>query len=83
MKIRNIPEVGCHILLARCIGNHNPSLPRCIGVSKHTIISVENGRNKLSKNLDKRIQLATGAQILDKKFRFGFPSIPPPKAAIS
>ena len=41
-----------------------------VGVSKHTIISVENGRNQLSPKLVKRIQIATGAQILDDKFRF-------------
>jgi len=41
-----------------------------VGVSKHTIISVENGRNQLSKNLARRIQIATGARILDGKLRF-------------
>ena len=41
-----------------------------VGVSKHTIISVENGRNQLSPNLVKRIRIATGAQISNDKFRF-------------
>ena len=35
-----------------------------IGVSKHTIISVENGRNRLSPKLTRRIQIATGANLL-------------------
>ena len=38
-----------------------------IGVSKHTIISVENGRNELSRNLAQRIQVATGASLLQNK----------------
>jgi len=34
-----------------------------LGVSKHTIISVENGRNRLSPKLTRRIRIATGAPI--------------------
>ena len=34
-----------------------------IGVSIHTVISVENGRNQLSENLARRIEIATGADL--------------------
>lgn len=54
----------------KIIGKSQSQFAALVGVSKHTIISVENGRNKLSKNLARRIQIATGAQILDGKFRF-------------
>lgn len=41
-----------------------------LGVSKDTIISVENGRNQLSWNLAKRIYIATGANLLKDLFPF-------------
>ena len=56
--------------IRKIIGKSQSQFAALVGVSKHTIISVENGRNKLSKNLARRIQIATGAQILDGKFRF-------------
>jgi len=52
------------------IGKSQSQFAAMVGVSKHTIISVENGRNKLSRNLAKRIQLATGANIGDENFEF-------------
>ena len=62
--------------LRKIIGKSQSQFAAMVGVSKHTIISVENDRNKLSKNLARRIQLATGARILDKNFRFEFTNIP-------
>ena len=56
--------------LRKTIGKSQSQFAAMIGVSKHTIISVENGRNKLSKNLASRIQMATGAEISDERLRF-------------
>ena len=55
--------------IRKIIGKSQSQFAALVGVSKHTIISVENGRNELSKNLTRRIYIATGAQILDGKFR--------------
>jgi DNA-binding XRE family transcriptional regulator len=56
--------------LRKTIGKSQSQFAAMIGVSKHTIISVENGRNKLSRNLARRIQMATGAEILDETLSF-------------
>jgi DNA-binding XRE family transcriptional regulator len=56
--------------LRKTIGKSQTQFAAMIGVSKHTIISVENGRNQLSPKLAKRIQAATGAEILDVNIRF-------------
>jgi DNA-binding XRE family transcriptional regulator len=56
--------------LRKVIQKSQSQFAAMIGVSKHTIISVENGRNKLSKNLARRIRIATGAKILEDKFEF-------------
>src|SRR5450759_2103801 len=53
--------------LRHLIGKSQSHFAAMIGVSKHTIISVENGRNELSRNLAKRIQVATGASLLQNK----------------
>jgi DNA-binding XRE family transcriptional regulator len=52
------------------IGKSQSQFAALVGVSKHTIISVENGRNQLTKKLTRRIQLATGAIISDGHIRF-------------
>lgn len=41
-----------------------------LGVSKHTIISVENGRNGLTPNLARRMYIATGVSLLKDLFHF-------------
>jgi DNA-binding XRE family transcriptional regulator len=50
--------------LRKVIGKSQTQFATMIGVSKHTIISVENGRNQLSRKLAKRIEIATGADLL-------------------
>jgi transcriptional regulator with XRE-family HTH domain len=50
--------------LRKIIGKSQTQFAAMIGVSKDTVISVENGRNQLSRNLAKRIQIATGADLL-------------------
>jgi DNA-binding XRE family transcriptional regulator len=49
--------------LRKIIGKSQSQFAAMIGVSKHTIISAENGRNQLSRNLAERIEIATGAQL--------------------
>jgi DNA-binding XRE family transcriptional regulator len=49
--------------LRKTIGKSQSQFAAMIGVSKHTIISVENGRNQLSENLARRIHEATGAHL--------------------
>lgn len=56
--------------LRKLIGKSQSRFAAMVGVSKHTIISVENGRNQLSRNLVQRIQMATGANFLAEDFRF-------------
>src|SRR5664279_3551381 len=56
--------------LRKTIGKSQAQFAAMIGVSKHTIISVENARNKLSKKLARRIQMATGAEILNGNITF-------------
>jgi DNA-binding XRE family transcriptional regulator len=58
--------------LRRVIGKSQAQFAAMIGVSKHTIISVENGRNQLSRNLVKRIQIATGADFSHAKLESPF-----------
>jgi len=58
--------------LRKIIGKSQSQFAAMIGVSKHTIISVENGRNSLSKNLAKRIEIATGADLLRGKLESPF-----------
>jgi len=56
--------------LRKTIGKSQSQFAVLVGVSKYAIIAVENGRNKLSKSLARRIQIATGAKILDENIRF-------------
>jgi DNA-binding XRE family transcriptional regulator len=49
--------------LRKIIGKSQSQFAAMIGVSIHTIISVENGRNQLSENLTRRIKIATGADL--------------------
>src|ERR1035441_8280186 len=59
--------------LRKVIGKSQTQFAAMIGVSKHTIISVENGRIKqLSKDLARRIQIATGAEILDEQIQLDY-----------
>ena len=51
------------IQLRRIIKKSQSQFAAMIGVSIHTIISVENGRNQLSENLARRIEIATGADL--------------------
>ncbi len=53
--------------LRKIIGKSQTQFASMVGVTKHTIISVENERNQLSRNLAKRIEIATGANLLDGK----------------
>ena len=53
--------------LREVIGKSQTQFAAMIGVSKHTVISVENRRLGLSKNLAKRIEIATGANLLGNK----------------
>src|SRR3974377_274909 len=50
--------------LRKTIGKSQAQFAAMIGVSKHTIISVENGRNQLSGKLTRQICIATGANLL-------------------
>ena len=50
--------------LRHIIGKSQSQFAAMIGVSIHTIISVENGRNRLTPKLARRIQIATGANLL-------------------
>ena len=50
--------------LRKVIGKSQSQFAAMIGVSKHTIISVENRRNALSRTLANRIRIATGANLL-------------------
>jgi DNA-binding XRE family transcriptional regulator len=47
----------------RQIGKSQSQFAAMLGVSKHTIISVENDRNRLSPKLARRIRIATGAPV--------------------
>jgi transcriptional regulator with XRE-family HTH domain len=49
--------------LRKAIGKSQTQFAAMLGVSKHTIISVENDRNRLSPKLAHRIRIATGAPI--------------------
>jgi len=51
------------IQLRRIIKKSQSQFAAMIGVSIHTVISVENGRNQLSENLARRIEIATGADL--------------------
>ena len=55
--------------LRKTIGKSQTQFAAMIGVSKHTIISVENGRNQLSEKLARRIGIATGADVLTDRQR--------------
>lgn len=50
--------------LRKVIGKSQSQFAAMVGVSKHTIISVENGRNQLSRKLAERIHAATGASLM-------------------
>jgi DNA-binding XRE family transcriptional regulator len=50
--------------LRKVIGKSQTQFAAMIGMSKDTVISVENERNRLSRNLAKRIEIATGADLL-------------------
>jgi transcriptional regulator with XRE-family HTH domain len=56
--------------IRKIIGKSQSQFAVMVGVSKHAIISVENGRNKLTQKLAKRIRVATGADITGENFRF-------------
>ncbi len=59
--------------LREIIGKSQSQFATMIGVSKHSIISIENGRTKeLSRNLTKRIEIATGADLLGGKLESPF-----------
>lgn len=49
--------------LRKLIHKSQTQFAAMIGVSKHTVISVENGRNQLSRKLANRIYTATGADL--------------------
>jgi transcriptional regulator with XRE-family HTH domain len=51
------------IQLRKLIKKSQSQFAAMIGVSIHTVISVENGRNQLSENLARRIEIATGADL--------------------
>ena len=55
--------------LRKIIGKSQSQFAAMIGVSIHTVISVENGRNQLSENLARRVQIATGANLLHRAER--------------
>jgi DNA-binding XRE family transcriptional regulator len=55
--------------LRKTIGKSQTQFAAMIGVSKHTIISVENGRNQLSGKLARQIRIATGADVLADRQR--------------
>jgi len=56
--------------LRKTIGISQLKFAAMIGVSIHTIISVENGRNELSVKLAKRIRATTGAELLNGGISF-------------
>lgn len=58
--------------LRHTIGKSQSQFAAMIGASKHTIISLENRRNGLSRNLAKRIEIATGANLLGGKLESPF-----------
>ena len=58
--------------LRKIIGKSQTQFAAMIGVSKHTVISVENGRNQLSRNLTKRIEIATGAKLSEGRLTSPF-----------
>lgn len=63
MKMK--PNTGRRVAeLRRIIGKSQSQFAAMIGVSIHTVISVENGRNQLSEKLARRIRIATGAHLL-------------------
>jgi transcriptional regulator with XRE-family HTH domain len=51
------------IQLRKLIKKSQSQFAAMIGASIHTVISVENGRNQLSENLARRIEIATGADL--------------------
>jgi DNA-binding XRE family transcriptional regulator len=53
------------------IGKSQSQFATMVGVSKHTIISVENGRNQLTAKLARRILIATGINFLPDHLRGG------------
>jgi DNA-binding XRE family transcriptional regulator len=53
--------------LRKIIGKSQSQFAAMIGVSKHTVISVENRRNRLSRNLSNKIKVATGSDLLHVK----------------
>ena len=62
--------------LRRIIGKSQSQFAVMLGVSKDTIISVENARNDLSRNLAKRIAIATGADLIQSKLESPFSRAP-------
>jgi transcriptional regulator with XRE-family HTH domain len=58
--------------LRKIIGKSQTQFAAMIGVSKHTVISVENSRNQLSRNLAKRIEIATGAKLSEGRLTSPF-----------
>jgi DNA-binding XRE family transcriptional regulator len=58
--------------LRKIIGTSQTRFAAMIGVSKHTVISVENGRNLLSQNLAEKIEVATGANLKREKIQSPF-----------
>jgi len=59
------PNTGRRVAeLRHIIGKSQSQFAAMIGVSIHTIISVENGRNQLSEKLARQIRIATGANLL-------------------
>jgi DNA-binding XRE family transcriptional regulator len=58
--------------LRKVIGKSQSQFAAMIGVSKYTVISVENDRNDLSRLLAKRIQIATGANLLRGELKSPF-----------
>jgi DNA-binding XRE family transcriptional regulator len=50
--------------LRKIINKSQVQFAAMIGVSKHTVISVENGRNQLTRKLARRIHEATGADLM-------------------
>ncbi len=57
--------------LRKIIGKSQSQFAAMLGVSKDTIISVENGRNQLSKKLEARITIATGANFKEEAWGNG------------
>jgi DNA-binding XRE family transcriptional regulator len=58
--------------LRKIIGKSQSQFAAMIGVSIHTVISVENERNQLSRNLARRIEIATGANLIEGKIESPF-----------